>query len=102
MEGGSRELADAVRDGSWKDLEGLSERERALLTVARKLSAEPTKMVESDWAPLRALGFTDDGLLEVAHIVGIFNHLTRLADGMGLELDSATAEAARTGKVLGS
>ena len=57
-------------------------------------------MVEDDWQPLRDLGFDDQGLLEVAHIVGIFNYLTRLADGMGLQLDPMTGEAGRTGERL--
>jgi alkylhydroperoxidase family enzyme len=57
-------------------------------------------MTDLDWEPLRRLGFDDDGLLEVAHIVGIFNYLTRLADGMGLVLDAETGEASRTGVAL--
>lgn len=32
-------------------------------------------------------------VLEVAHVVGIFNYLTRMADGLGLRLDPQTAEA---------
>jgi alkylhydroperoxidase family enzyme len=71
-----------------------------LCEVAEKLSANPTKMVEGDWKPLRELGFDDHACLEVAHIVGIFNALTRLADGLGLQLDAGTAEAARTGEPL--
>jgi uncharacterized peroxidase-related enzyme len=78
----------------------LSARERALCAVAEKLSAAPTRMTEDDWQPLRALGFDDEALLEVAHIVGIFNYLTRLADGFGLQLDPAVEEAARTGVAL--
>ena len=53
-------------------------------------------MMREDWEPLRKLGFSDEALLEVAHVVGVFNHLTRLADGFGLQLDSAVEEAART------
>jgi hypothetical protein len=37
------------------------------------------------------------GCLEVAHIVGIFNYLTRLADGFGLELHPTLVAAARSG-----
>jgi hypothetical protein len=33
----------------------------------------------------------------VAHIVGIFNHLTRLADGLGLQLDEETSSASQSG-----
>jgi alkylhydroperoxidase family enzyme len=68
--------------------------------VAEKISAQPTRMSEADWEPLRELGLDDQALLEVTHVVGIFNYLTRLADGMGLLLDPETAEASRTGKAL--
>ena len=54
-------------------------------------------MTVTDWEVLRALGFDEMGCLEVAHIVGIFNYLTRLADGFGLELHPALVEAARNG-----
>jgi len=81
-------------------LKSLSARERALNSVADKLSATPSRMVESDWQPLRDLGFDDEALLEVGHIVGIFNYLTRLADGFGLRLDPQVEEAARSGVPL--
>ena len=68
--------------------------------MAEKLSATPTRMVEEDWQPLRDLGFGDKACLEIAHIVGIFNYLTRLADGFGLQLDAGTIEAAETGVPL--
>lgn len=71
-----------------------------MCTVAEKLSATPTRMVEGDWQPLRDLGFDDVALLEVGHIVGIFNYLTRLADGFGLQLDRRTQEASETGVAL--
>jgi len=57
-------------------------------------------MAEGDWRPLRALGFDDGACLEVAHVVGIFNYLTRLADGFGLRLDRQTEAAGATGVAL--
>ncbi len=57
-------------------------------------------MVEADWQPLRDLGFDDRAVLEVAHIVGIFNYLTRLADGLGLQLDHQTLHAGESGEAL--
>jgi alkylhydroperoxidase family enzyme len=57
-------------------------------------------MVEEDWEALRALGFDDRACLEVAHVVGIFNYLTRLADGFGLALDPGTRAAGETGVAL--
>lgn len=91
---------EAIKEKRWREVEGLSEREIALCTVAEKLSATPTRIIEGDWQPLRELGFDDTALLEVAHIVGLFNYLTRLADGMGLQLDAGTREAAETGVAL--
>jgi uncharacterized peroxidase-related enzyme len=90
---------EAIKEKRWRDLD-LSPRERALCAVADKLSATPTRMVPEDWQPLRDLGFDDEACLEVAHIVGVFNHLTRLADGFGLLLDAGTQEAGRTGEAL--
>jgi alkylhydroperoxidase family enzyme len=86
-------LAAAIRARRWREADGLSEREWELCAVAEKLSATPTRMTESDWQPLRDLGFDDRACLEVAHLVGYFNYMTRLADGFGLqpgEADSNT------------
>jgi alkylhydroperoxidase family enzyme len=91
---------EAIKRRAWREAPGLSERDRALCTVAEKLSGTPTRMIEADWAPLRSLGLDDEGCLEVAHIVGIFNYLTRLADGLGLQLDAGTREASETGTAL--
>jgi alkylhydroperoxidase family enzyme len=91
---------EAIKRRAWREAPGLSERDRVLCTVAEKLSGTPTRMTEGDWAPLRALGLGDEGCLEVAHIVGIFNYLTRLADGLGLQLDAGTRAASETGTAL--
>lgn len=64
------------------------------------MSATPTLMVEADWQPLRDLGFSDEALLEVGHVVCLFNYFTRLADGFGLILDPQVEEAAATGVPL--
>jgi len=77
-------------------LPGLTPRIRALCHVAEKMSARPTRMTREDWQPLRDLGFGDQELLEVGHVVGIFNLLTRLADGFGLQVAPAMEEAGRT------
>lgn len=99
-ENGDPELVEAIKERRWSELPDLSPRTRALCRVAEKLSATPTRMTEADWQPLRELGFDDQACLEVAHIVGIFNYLTRLADGFGLQLDRGTSEAADTGVPL--
>ena len=88
---------EAIKAGDWRSADGLTARQRALGELAEKLSTTPTRMVDEDWENLRDLGFDDEGCLEVAHIVGIFNHLTRLADGLGLQLDEETTSASQSG-----
>jgi len=100
VESGDPELVEAIKERRWRQLGGLSARDRALCEVAEKLSATPTRMTERDWQPLRELGFDDEAVLEVAHIVGMFNYLTRLADGLGLQLDRQTLTAVDTGERL--
>jgi hypothetical protein len=92
---------DAIKQHRWREVDSPSARVRALSTVGEKLGANPARMTASDWQPLRDLGFDDESLLEVGHIVGIFNNLIRLADGFGLQLDSQVEEAGRTGVALG-
>ena len=99
-ESGDSALVEAIKHKRWRELPGPSPRERALCSLAEKLSAMPTRMVEQDWQPLRDLGFDDRACLEVAHIVGLFNYLTRLADGFCLQLDANTQGAAKTGIAL--
>jgi uncharacterized peroxidase-related enzyme len=96
-EGGNGELIEAIKERRWRELPHLAPRDRALCAIAEKLSANAPRVTVTDWEVLRALGFDEMGCLEVAHIVGIFNYLTRLADGFGLELHPILLEAARSG-----
>ena len=90
----------AIKERRWRSLPSLTPRQRALCEAAEKLSATPTRMTAGDWRALRDLGFDDLGLLEVGHIVGLFNYLTRMADGFGLRLDPETERASQTGVAL--
>jgi alkylhydroperoxidase family enzyme len=86
-------LAAAIHRGRWREAPGLGDRDRALCEIAEKLSRDPVSVGPGDWEPVRAAGLDDEGCLEVAHVVGVFNHLTRLADGLGLSVDPQTAAA---------
>lgn len=93
-------MVEAIKHRRWREVPGLTPRERALCTLAEKLTLTPTKMVEQDWQPLRDLGFSDRDCLEIGHLVASFNYFTRLADGFGLQLDSTTRQASETGVPL--
>ena len=93
-------MAAAIRERRWRELDHLSPRQQALCELAEKLSATPAQMTAEDWQPLRALGFDDQACLEVAHVVGLFNYFTRLADGFGLQVAPQLLEAAGGGPAL--
>lgn len=57
-------------------------------------------MTTADWQPLRDLGFDDLGLLEVGHLISIFNYFPRMADGFGIKPDPPVYEAGATGVPL--
>jgi uncharacterized peroxidase-related enzyme len=88
---------EAIKRHRWRELTHLTPRQRALCTVAEKMTLSPTEMTAEDWQPLRDAGLDEQGLLEAAHIVAIFNYFPRLADGFGLTLDPKLREAAATG-----
>jgi uncharacterized peroxidase-related enzyme len=91
---------DAIKQHRWRELPHLDARQRALCTIAEKMTLEPTHMTAADWQPLRDLGFDDQGLLEAAHVIAIFNYFPRLADGFGLVPDPQVRQAGETGVPL--
>jgi uncharacterized peroxidase-related enzyme len=65
----------------------LHERERAMLEYAMKLTLEPGRMCEADVEALRAAGFSDTGIHDIAQVTALFNFYNRLADGLGIAID---------------
>lgn len=65
----------------------LHEKSKAVLEYAEKLTLRPSEMVEEDVEKLRKLGWSDNQILEVVHIVGYFNYINRVVDGLGCELE---------------
>jgi uncharacterized peroxidase-related enzyme len=64
--------------------DALSGRALALLRYAEKLTLHPGAMVEADIAALRAEGIEDGEILEANQIVGYFNYVNRLLNGLGV------------------
>lgn len=63
----------------------LPDRDRALLDYALKLTVRPAEMSEDDVAALRAAGWTDEDVIDIAEITGMFNLTNRMASGLGWE-----------------
>jgi uncharacterized peroxidase-related enzyme len=66
----------------------LPARTRVLVTYGLKLTREPAGMAEADVAPLRAAGLSDRGVHDTAAIVAYFNFVNRLAEGLGVALET--------------
>lgn len=69
-------------------------RERAMLEYAVKLTLEPWQMIKQDVEELRQAGFTDADVLDINQITGYYAFVNRLADGLGVELESRWVDAA--------
>jgi len=66
---------------------------RGMLDYTAKLTRDPTSMQKSDVESLRNLGLSDEEILAVALITCQFNFMTRLADGLGVEVPPGRQEA---------
>ncbi len=65
----------------------LTARQRAVLAYSEKLTKSPAGMTHGDVNDLRHNGLNDEEVLAVTMLAGFFNLATRIADGLGVELD---------------
>jgi uncharacterized peroxidase-related enzyme len=55
----------------------------AILDFAHKLTRSPSEMAEEDVHELRRVGLTDEDIMDVAEVTGMFNLTNRMASGLG-------------------
>ena len=73
----------------WRSAEEtFTSRERALCAFAEKLTREPAAMGPEDLDALREEGLDDGEITEAVHVIGFFNHINRVADALGVDLES--------------
>ncbi len=63
---------------------GLSDKRRAMLDYAMKLTVTPGNVTEQDVEYLSQVGFTDTDILHIAEVVGYYAYANRIADGLGV------------------
>ena len=63
----------------------LSRADRALCDYAVQLTLTPGKMGPSHLDTLRQHGFDDDQITIAAQVIGYFNYINRIADGLGVD-----------------
>ncbi|MCY4399624.1 MAG: peroxidase [Gemmatimonadetes bacterium] len=78
-------LVHAIVD-NWGNAE-LPRAERALCAFAVKLTAGETPMSAGDLDRLRAEGLDDRAIHDAVQVIGFFNYITRVADGLGVEAE---------------
>ena len=62
--------------------------DRAMLDYAAKLTRTPGAMERSDVEALRTAGFSDEAILDINQVTAYYAFVNRLADGLGVELES--------------
>ncbi|MCA8916880.1 MAG: peroxidase [Planctomycetes bacterium] len=77
----AKEILDGFRTSK------LDEQHKALCEWAEKLTLTPVKCTREDVEGLKAAGWSEEQIVSAAQIIGYFNHLNRLADGLGVDLE---------------
>lgn len=68
----------------------------ALCEYAAKLTRDQQGMSRADLEHLRGVGFDDRGIHDATQVIGFFNYITRIADGLGVEPEEFIEEWGRT------
>lgn len=79
------ELAERVKT-DFRDSK-LDAQHMALCEWAVKLTLTPAECGREDIEGLKAAGWSEEQVVSAAQIIGYFNHLNRLADGLGVDLE---------------
>lgn len=79
---------------SWRAAE-LTDRHRAMLTYAEKLTETPSKVGPADRALLQDAGFSDRDIWDIANVAGFFNMTNRVAAATDMQPNDAYHAQAR-------
>ncbi len=63
----------------------LSQRHRAMLDFADKLTRQPDQILDADRQSLRDAGFSDQGIWDIANIAGFYNMTNRVASAVEMQ-----------------
>ena len=67
---------------------GLSQADQALCRYAELLTHKDATVEQGSVDELRGYGFDDRAIHDATQVVGYFNYITRVADGLGVEPES--------------
>jgi uncharacterized peroxidase-related enzyme len=66
----------------------LAPTDRALCEFAAKLTHDQHHATPADLDALRSHGFDDRAIHDATQVIGYFNYITRVADGLGVEAET--------------
>jgi uncharacterized peroxidase-related enzyme len=70
---------------NWREAD-ITERDRAMLAFAEKMTLDAASTTEADVQALRDVGFSDEHILDITVLAAYRNFNTRVADALGCEL----------------
>jgi uncharacterized protein YciW len=59
-----------------------------MLEFAELLTVDPGNMKSEYIDELRKVGWTDEDIVDIVHITALYAYMVRVADGLGIELDT--------------
>ncbi len=62
----------------------ISEPDRVMLDYVVQITKDATRISPADHERLRAVGFDDQGILQITLIASWFNYINRVADALGV------------------
>ena len=95
QEGGDDLEVERIKS-DWRQMD-LTEAERVMLEWVEKLTIAPATCVQADIEAMRAVGWTDRDVLDIAQVCAYFNMRVRIVDGLGLEVDEWQIVRAKAG-----
>ena len=82
-------LDEALVEALRRDYRGapITPQERVMCDYVIKLTKDATQCTPADHRKLRAVGFDDQGILQITLIASWFNYINRVADALGVGRD---------------
>jgi alkylhydroperoxidase family enzyme len=65
----------------------IAEQDRVMLDYVVQVTKDATRISPADHERLRAVGFNDQGILQITLIASWFNYINRVADALGVGRD---------------
>ena len=75
-------LVDALRT-DWRTAP-ISDAERVMIEYVVQITEDATRITPAHHDRLRAVGFDDQGILQITLIASFFNYINRVADALGV------------------